>query len=148
MRARAGLALELLAALMVTGLVLVTCLDVVGRYLFDSPLGGAFELIEVLLAALVFAALPITTWKGGHVEVDLLLPLLPRGAARALGRLGGAVVAAVLLFFAFRLVLLTEDLLAAGTRTAGLGLALWSLGVLGTLSCIASAVLALVRRPE
>lgn len=147
MIARARLALEAVAALLVTGLVLVTCFDVVGRYLFNSPLGGAFELTQVLLGALVFAALPLTTAVGGHVEVDLFLTLMPRHVAQGLGRLGGAVTAAVLLYFAFRLVLLTEDNIAAGTRTAGLGLPLWGLGALGVVSCLASAVIALVRRP-
>jgi TRAP-type transport system small permease protein len=144
---RARFALELVAAVLVTGLVLVTCTDVIGRYLFNSPLSGAFEVTQVLLGALVFAALPLTTAAGGHVEVDLLVPLLPDHVARALGRLGGAVAGAVLLYFAFRLVILTEDQFAAGTRTAGLGLPMWGLGVLGIASCLVSAVIAVVRRP-
>lgn len=148
MIARARLALEIVAALLVTGLVLVTCIDVVGRYLFNSPLVGAFEMTQVLLGALVFASLPLTTAIGGHVEVDLLLPVLPRRVAQALGRFGGAVMAAVLLYFAFRLVLLTEDNIAAGTRTAGLGLPMWGLGAMGVVSCLVSAVVAVVRRPS
>lgn len=48
MIARVRLALEIVAALLVTGLVLVTCFDVVGRYLFSSPLSGAFEMTRCL----------------------------------------------------------------------------------------------------
>ena len=48
---RARLALNVAAAFLMTGLVLVTCIDVVGRYLFNNPLGGAFELTQVLLGA-------------------------------------------------------------------------------------------------
>ncbi|WP_210191307.1 TRAP transporter small permease [Rhizobium sullae] len=129
------------------GLVLVTCIDVVGRYLFDSPLGGAFELTQVLLGALVFVALPLTTAAGAHVEVDLLVPLLPQAMVRVLGWLGGIVTAAVLLYFAFRLIILTQGHLAVGTRTAALGLPMWVLGVIGVASCCISAVIAMARRP-
>lgn len=144
---RARLALNVAAAVLMTSLVLVTCIDVIGRYLFNNPLGGAFELTQVLLSALIFAALPLTTGTGAHVEVDLLVPLLPRQVARALGRLGGLVTAAVLLYFAFRLVILTEDYFAVGTRTAALGLPMWVLGAMGAASCSVSAVIAAVRRP-
>ena len=53
-------------------LVAVTVIDVIGRYFFDAPLPGAFELTQILLADLVLAALPMTTFKDSHVEVDLL----------------------------------------------------------------------------
>lgn len=147
MIARARFALNAAAAVLMAGLVLVTCIDVVGRYLFDSPLGGAFELTQVLLGALVFVALPLTTAAGAHVEVDLLVPLLPQAMMRVLGWLGGIVTAAVLLYFAFRLIILTQDHLAVGTRTAALGLPMWVLGVIGVASCCISAVIAMARRP-
>ena len=41
------------AALLLFSLILVTCVDVVGRYFFSAPLSGAFEITEILLAALV-----------------------------------------------------------------------------------------------
>lgn len=147
MIARARFALNAAAAVLMAGLVLVTCIDVVGRYLFDSPLGGAFELTQVLLGALVFVALPLTTAAGAHVEVDLLVPLLPQAMMRVLGWLGCIVTAAVLLYFAFRLIILTQDHLAVGTRTAALGLPMWVLGVIGVASCCISAVIAMARRP-
>jgi TRAP-type transport system small permease protein len=147
MIARARFALEIAAAVLVAGLVLVTCVDVVGRYLFNNPLSGAFEMTQVLLGALVFVALPLTTSKGGHVEVDLFLPLLPRTVANGLARFGGGVMAAVLLYFAFRLVLLTEDQFAAGSRTSALGIPMWGLGVIGVASCLLSALIAVMRRP-
>jgi TRAP-type transport system small permease protein len=147
MIARARFALEITAAVLVAGLVLVTCADVVGRYLFNNPLSGAFEMTQVLLGALVFVALPLTTAKGGHVEVDLFLPLFPRQVAVALGRFGGMVMAAALLYFAFRLVILTQDQIASGARTAALGLPMWGLGVIGVASCLLSAVIAVMRRP-
>lgn len=142
------LALEAIAAGLVTGLILVTCIDVVGRYMFNSPLSGAYEMVQCLLGALVFVALPLTTAKGGHVEVDLLLPLLPEQVNRVLGRLAGAISALVLLYFAYRLALLASDQFHTKLATSALGFQLWYLAAVGTASCAVSAAIALLRRTE
>lgn len=64
--------LEVIAALALMALMLITCVDVVGRYLLNSSLEPATELTEIGLAILVFAILPVVTWRGGHVVVDML----------------------------------------------------------------------------
>ena len=46
--------------------------DVVGRYFLNSPIGGAYELTEILLACVVFFALPLVTQENGHITVALL----------------------------------------------------------------------------
>lgn len=146
MTGKAKLFLEGVAALLVTGLVLVTCVDVVGRYFFNAPLGGAFELTQIFLAALVFVSLPLTTLHGGHVEVDLLLPFLPYNVRHALGRFGGTVMGLIFIYFAYRLVIMAEDQFVSGTRTAGLGISYWWLASIGAFSCFVSGVLAILRR--
>lgn len=65
------------AALVLFALMAITLVDVTGRYLFSAPLSGAFEVTEMMLAALIFLGLPLVTAKGGHVAVDLLDALLP-----------------------------------------------------------------------
>ena len=40
-------------------MVLLTCVDVVGRYFLNRPLTGAFELTEHAMGALVFSSLPL-----------------------------------------------------------------------------------------
>jgi TRAP-type C4-dicarboxylate transport system permease small subunit len=139
--------LEVVSVALVTGLILVTCIDVIGRYLFDRPFAAAFELTQVMLGALVFAALPITTARGGHVEVDLLVSLLSERAAAMLGRIAGVVSGLVLFWFAIRVAQLTDSQIAAGSRTPGVGMYLWPLGVAGTLSCAITGIIAMARKP-
>ncbi|WP_102224543.1 TRAP transporter small permease [Acidimangrovimonas sediminis] len=141
-------ALEVIAAALVVGLILVTCVDVVGRYLFNAPLRGAYDLTQILLGALVFAALPLVTARGGHVEVDLFLSLMPARAARVLGVAAAVVTALVLVYFAFRLGFKVEDDVTTGRATQGIGFPLWTLGAVGLVSCVASAIVALARKPE
>lgn len=139
-------ALAGIAALLILMLIGVTCVDVIGRYLFNRPFGGAYELTQVLLAALVFVALPLTTADGGHVEVDLALHLFPRGVQRLMGRLAGIVSAVALAYFTWRLVIIGMDQWHEGTRTSSLALPMAPLAFLAAASCAVSAVIMLFRQ--
>ena len=141
-------ALEAISSGLVTGLILVTCTDVIGRYLFNAPLRGAFEMTQILLSALVFVALPLVTYRGGHVEVDLFVVLMPKRLAHVLGWCAGIVTAGVLGYFFYRLVERGIDDFATQSATVGLGFPLWYLAVLGCVSCAVSAVVALTRNAQ
>jgi len=52
--------------------MLVTCVDVVGRYVFNNPLTGSTELTEMAVGIVVFSVLPVISWRNEHVVVDLL----------------------------------------------------------------------------
>ncbi|MDO5658631.1 MAG: TRAP transporter small permease [Paracoccus sp. (in: a-proteobacteria)] len=135
-------------AVLIMLMITVTCVDVVGRYLLNRPFAGAFELTQVLLAALVFAALPLTSADGGHVEVDLVLHMVPRRVQRLLGRLAGIVSAIVLAYFAWRLAKIGLKQWGDGTRTPSLTLPLAPLAYLAAASCALSALVMALRRPE
>jgi len=136
------------AALLIVMLIGVTCIDVIGRYAFNRPFGGAYELTQMLLAALVFVALPLTSADGGHVEVDLALHLMPSRVQRLLGRLAGIVSAMVLGYFTWRLVVIGLDQLHESTRSASLALPMAPLAFLAAASCAVSAACMVLRREE
>ena len=52
--------------------MLITCIDVVGRYVFNSPFTGSTELTEMAVGIVIFSILPIISWRNDHVVVDLL----------------------------------------------------------------------------
>ena len=52
-------------------LVLVTSYDVVGRYVFNAPLASAFSLARMLMALMVFAALPLASAADEHLRAGL-----------------------------------------------------------------------------
>ena len=115
-------------AALLAGLAGLTVVDVVGRYVFNAPLSGAFELTQLMLGALVFAALPLTTIAGEHVEVDMLYGLSPAPARRAMRLLGALVSAAALWVIAWRLAVHAQRLAVDGTMTNALSLPLAPLG--------------------
>lgn len=141
-------ALAVIAALLITALIAVTCIDVIGRYLMNQPFGGAYELTQILLAALVFIALPLTTADGSHVEVDLALHLFSKQAQALMGRLAGWVSAVALAYFGWRLVIIGLDQWHEGTRSSSLMLPMAPLAFLAAVSCAASAIILILRRHE
>ncbi len=61
-------------------LIAVTVLmsiDVAGRYLFSAPLTFAVETIELLMGLAITFGLAITTYRRGHVRVDLVTHVAP-----------------------------------------------------------------------
>ncbi|MGB1309805.1 MAG: TRAP transporter small permease [Leucothrix sp.] len=61
-----------IAAVILLILVVLTCVDVVGRYLFTMPLIGAVELVRICMAGIIFFSFPIMFLKGDHIIVDLI----------------------------------------------------------------------------
>jgi TRAP-type transport system small permease protein len=51
-------------------MMLITVTDVLLRWLFNTPVLGAYEISEYLMVILVFSALAYTESSGSHVKVD------------------------------------------------------------------------------
>jgi len=58
-------------------MTLVTVTDVIGRYVFNSPLKGADELTVISLAVAVFSGLPLAIAHRGMITVGVLVVHLP-----------------------------------------------------------------------
>ncbi len=95
--------LEVVAALTLLLLMLLTCTDVLGRYLFDNSLDAASELTEICIAVLVFAEMPIITWRGGHVVVDILDRFIGKRIIKVLGLLSIFIMSSSLYYVAHRI---------------------------------------------
>jgi len=66
-----------LASLCVLAVVLVTAVDVVGRYVFNQALGWAYDTALVLLIGMVFLSISSIQAARGHVAVEVLYQHLP-----------------------------------------------------------------------
>src|SRR6516225_12120918 len=85
--ARLDRALGAAAAVLLFGLMSLTTADVIGRYLFNWPLRGAFEITELLLLTLIFAGLPLASRADEHVTLDFIDMILGAGSQLLLRRL-------------------------------------------------------------
>jgi TRAP-type C4-dicarboxylate transport system permease small subunit len=73
----AGEGLGTFAAAVLAGVMMITVVDVVGRYVANRPLPGSSELTEILMAVLVYAGLPVASHRKSHITVDLLDAVTP-----------------------------------------------------------------------
>lgn len=57
-------------------LVFFVTADVLGRFMFHSPITGTPEIVAASLVGIAFLYMPHTTWTGGHIHSDVLRPML------------------------------------------------------------------------
>jgi TRAP-type transport system small permease protein len=61
------------------GMMLLTTTDVVGRYFFNAPVLGAYEITEYLMLIMVFSFLARAQSAKVHINVDIVFNHLPQG---------------------------------------------------------------------
>lgn len=94
-----------IAAMILLLLVVLTCIDVVGRYFFNSPLVGAVELVQICMGAITFFSFPLMFLRNDHIIVDLI-PQFRRGY---LGWITSLLFLAITIFIAIKLGLRVFD---------------------------------------
>ena len=65
-------ALRIISAVILFVMMALVFFDVFARYLFAAPIRGAFEITELLMGALIFAALPLATAGEHHITIGLM----------------------------------------------------------------------------
>ena len=68
--------LNIIGAVCLVGMMLLTCADVVGRF-FRHPIFGSVELVGFMATLAVALALPYTHQVKGHIGVELFVRTLP-----------------------------------------------------------------------
>ncbi len=138
--------LGIVAAVVLFGLMALTCVDVVGRYFFNRPVQGGFEITEIMLAVLIFSGLPLVTLRNEHVTVDVFDQITPPWLFRIQHVVACLVGFVATAYLSWRLWLRASTLYSAGETTAQLKLKLgylaYSMSVLMAFTAIALLVLA------
>lgn len=128
-------AMEAIGAASLLILMATVFIDVVGRNLLNTPLPWGTELLEMVLALMIFAIYPLLALGFGHITVDLI-QVRPSVQVwqRLLSGLMGAVVFAVIAWCMVRQALRAADY---GEATPLLGVPLsWVLGGIGFLAAM------------
>lgn len=64
-------ALEVLCSIVLAAMMLLTFVDVIGRYILGAPIFGASEMISTMLALTIFLGLGIANARDRHIVVEL-----------------------------------------------------------------------------
>lgn len=133
--------LQIVVAVMLVAMMLLTVVDVGGRYFFNRPLLGSFEITEMMLACLVFCTLPLVTLAHEHISVDLFEQAIPARWRKVRDVLVQLLCAVAMLFVARRLAPKAIDASEYGDTTASL---LIPLAPMIWLMCVMCALTGLI----
>lgn len=134
-----------LAAIVLFALVWMTFFDVILRSTINNPIESATELTRLFMAIIVFSSLPVITWRGGHIVVDLLDPVFSRVLARIRDILIDLICGAVLFWPALRVWQLAERALSYGTTTEYLEIPQFYIAAFIAFSTAVTAIVFLAR---
>jgi TRAP-type C4-dicarboxylate transport system permease small subunit len=98
----------------------LTTTDVVGRYIFNKPILGAFELTQFLVLILIFSFLAYTQAANSHVAVDLLVTHLPKRMQRFVEFFNHGVCLGLMALITYMAIIKAVELIESGDATVNL----------------------------
>jgi TRAP-type transport system small permease protein len=133
-----------LSALSLLLLLILTCVDVVGRYVFNTPVLGAMEIEDAMMGVLIFGALPLASWNQAHITVDILDKVTPAQWLRLQIRVMQLVAAGFIGFLGVRMWIHAAKLAEYGDRTMMLKIPLAPVNYfISVMLCFSAALLLL-----
>jgi TRAP-type C4-dicarboxylate transport system permease small subunit len=73
--------LNLVSVFIIMFLMFFATAEILGRYLFNSPVPGQVEIVELIMAGVVFFGIAYTERVGGHVRMELFVTKVLKGRA-------------------------------------------------------------------
>jgi TRAP-type C4-dicarboxylate transport system permease small subunit len=120
-RDRCSLACGVAAAVCLTAMLLVTVADVTLRAAINLPIRGVYELVELLLAATFFLALPCVFLRDENIVVNAIDDITPRLVPR-LKRAAEILAVVILAVMAWQGIIAARDSIEFNDVTADLAL--------------------------
>lgn len=117
-------------------MILCITIDVFGRFFFNQPLVGAFEMTELGLAIVVFFSLSMTHLYDEHISIDFAVVRLPEKFQHMLKAFVESALFFVLVLMIYQTLSYGMRLYERGTTTSDLLLPIYPF-----LYCIAFAAL-------
>lgn len=115
--AAAGAVLRSTAGAVLFGIMMVTVVDVFGRYVLKRPLPGSSEITEILMAVLIYAGLPVVSQHNAHIRVDLFGGFTPGWVVPIRDTIIGLLCTATMAVIAWRLWVYADQLRGNGDVT-------------------------------
>jgi TRAP-type transport system small permease protein len=112
-----------LCAAALFSIMALTFFDVIGRKAVSQSIPGAFEITEMLMVLVIFAALPLVSERGEHVVFDSLDSFFPDWWNKIQQAIVHAVCGAAMLALAYLMWTTADQFVVNGDKSAQLGIA-------------------------
>lgn len=147
-RSRVIKAVSLLLCVLLFVMVLLTFIDVLGRRLFNTPVYGANDMTEHLMALIVFSGLPLLTAQRGHLSIDLFDGFLLKPSWRAWHKVVDILIAAILALIAWQFSVLAIEAVEINEISPALMIPrAWIYTYMSACSLLAAVLAALAHSP-
>lgn len=113
--------LNMLGAVCLVGMMLLTCVDVVGRF-FSHPVFGSVELVGFMATMTVAFALPYTHQEKGHIGVELLVQTLSSKTQRLIDIVTGILSLGLFILVTWRMIVYGQTMQKSGEVSMNLEL--------------------------
>jgi TRAP-type C4-dicarboxylate transport system permease small subunit len=110
-------AFNMVASAALVLMMALSCADIFGRYLFNHPITGTYDIVGLSGAVLAAFAMPYTMLKKGHVAVELLVQSLSRGKQLVIQTFTHLLGISLCLVLVWQAMVLSRDMKAAGEVT-------------------------------
>jgi TRAP-type C4-dicarboxylate transport system permease small subunit len=145
-------ALGLASAVVLFLMMLVTAIDVAGRYVLNKPLPGGFELTEIMLAALIYCGLPLVSARREHIVIDTFDSFFSKRVKRGLDMAAEVICATTLAGVGYLIFKRALRVAEYGDTTSVLRLPLapvvWVMGAMIVIAAVIHLLLILVPHKE
>jgi TRAP-type transport system small permease protein len=146
------LVLRILLAGLLFLMAVLTGADVIGRYIFNSPISGTDEMIAAAMALLIFGSLPLVVLYNEQITVDITSGLFRGRAKRVQVFVADLIGVIVLGFLAMQLFVLAGKMTRNGDHSTFLylpfGTLAYVLAAMSALAAVFSLALAFSPRAE
>ena len=113
------------AGILLILMALMSLTSIVGRTLFDKPIMGDYELVQMMSAVAVAMSLPFCQMIRGHIIVDFFTTALPKRANKGLDIFASLILAIAAFVFSWRITLGMFELRENGDASMLLNLPTW-----------------------
>jgi TRAP-type C4-dicarboxylate transport system permease small subunit len=101
----------------IAAMMLLTTADVIGRYFFNAPVLGAYEITEYLMLIMVFSFLAVAQSQKAHISVDIVYDRFPSPLRRFLARFNHFLCLVMSIFVSYMGVHRVLDILRSGASS-------------------------------
>jgi TRAP-type transport system small permease protein len=122
-------------------MMILTGIDVVFRYLFNSPVPGSYEIIQFMMPIVVAFGLAHCAMEKGHVNVELLISRFPDRVKACMKSMVNLFFFALFALITWQSLLRALGMIASGLKSEVLAIPVFPFVLTVTLG---SAVLSLV----
>ena len=135
--------LHLVAQLLLFFMVVLGTFDVTGRYLFNHPIKGSVDMMELAMTIVIFFSIAYTHWKREHISIDFLVERLPLRVQRIFDSAINLLITILMVLMSWSIFDNAQRLLRSNTVSPDVGLPVYVFAFLATVGTIVFALIAL-----